>query len=564
MIKKLEDCTKNELLETIHKLKQHKPFGLVWEHKPEDVVRLCETKLPVLEEITNKAITKRTNEQTNLILEGDNYHSLSVLNYTHTGKIDVIYIDPPYNIGNKDFVYNDSYVDRDDTYKHSKWLSFMEKRLQLARSLLNQGGAIFISIDDTELATLKMLCDEIYGAKNFLANIPKKGSGGRQDSKHFAIVHEYIVCYAKNIESYNAGRDAKDESTFTQFDKKQKKYYKAQLLRKWGDNSKRSDRPNLFYPLYVSSNGALSMSRISSKDIKVCPMLDGKQDGCWRWSKKTMQENINKGMIEVQNKQSGIVLYERVYKPDTPQTKPYSTWIDEVNAKSGSSLLQKIIGSKAFNYPKPLDLIIRILKMSHSSKNIQVLDFMAGSGTTGHAVLELNKEDGGNRKFILCTNNEKNIAQAVTYPRIKNVIEGYAEVRGIPSNLRYFRTSLVSKQQTDDQTRIELVARSIDMICIRENAFEKIIDNKSFKLFGNADSYTAIVFEPDDINLFKDALTTFQDNKPVHIYIFSLSNDTYESDFADLERIHELYPIPESILEVYQRIHDIQNGEPTT
>ena len=186
---------------------------------------------------------------------------------------------------------------------------------------------------------------------------------------------------------------------------------------------------------------------------------------------------------------------------------------------------------------------------------------LAGSGTTGHAVLQLNKEDGGNRQFILCTNNENGIAERVTYPRIKGVIDGYANVDGIPANLRYFKTALVSKQQTDDQTRIELVARSTDMICLREDAFEKVIDTKLFKVFGNADHYAAIVFEAEAIVLLKDALAKLKDGKPVHIYVFSLSNDTYESDFADLEREHELRPIPESILEVYRRIHKTQGEE---
>lgn len=175
--------------------------------------------------------------------------------------------------------------------------------------------------------------------------------------------------------------------------------------------------------------------------------------------------------------------------------------------------------------------------------------------------MQLNKEDGGTRKFILCTNNENGIAEEVTYPRIKNVIDGYAGLDGIPTNLRYFKTSLVSKKQTDDQTRIELVARSTDMICLREDTFEKVIDTKLFKVFGNDDHYAAIVFEPEAIVLLKDALAKLKDDKPVHIYVFSLSNDTYESDFTDLEREHELRPIPESILEVYRRIHRAESEE---
>jgi adenine-specific DNA-methyltransferase len=154
MPKTLDDYTKEELIDIIKGLKRRKKFGLVWEEKPEKVVGLCDTELPVIEEVTKKAISKSKDKANNIIIEGDNYHSLSVLNYTHAGKIDVIYIDPPYNTGSNDFIYNDRYVDKEDGYRHSKWLSFMGNRLRLAKSLLSKQGVIFISIDDNEVAQL--------------------------------------------------------------------------------------------------------------------------------------------------------------------------------------------------------------------------------------------------------------------------------------------------------------------------------------------------------------------------------------------------------------------------
>ena len=168
MGRRLEEYTHEELIEYIKTLKKQKRFGLVWEDKPENVVRECETKLPVVKEVEEKAIENASGEPTNIIIEGDNYHALSVLNYTHAGKIDVIYIDPPYNTGNKDFIYNDCYVDKEDTFRHSKWLSFMEKRLRLAKNLLADDGVIFISIDDNEQANLKLLCDSVFGDNNLL------------------------------------------------------------------------------------------------------------------------------------------------------------------------------------------------------------------------------------------------------------------------------------------------------------------------------------------------------------------------------------------------------------
>ena len=159
---------KDEVERLKKELKLKKKYGLVWEDKPEEVVEMCKKKLPVLKEVKNKEIITDKNKPVNLLIEGDNYHALSVLNYTHAKKIDVIYIDPPYNTGNKDFIFNDHYVDKEDFYRHSKWLSFMEKRLKLAKNLLKDTGVIFISIDDNEAAQLKMLMDQIFGEENFV------------------------------------------------------------------------------------------------------------------------------------------------------------------------------------------------------------------------------------------------------------------------------------------------------------------------------------------------------------------------------------------------------------
>ncbi|MFT4245348.1 MAG: site-specific DNA-methyltransferase [Micrococcaceae bacterium] len=201
--KTLNDYSKDELIDLVKSLKRQKKFGLVWEDKPEEVATACEEKIPVLEEITDKAVTKADGKPTNIIIEGDNYHSLSALNYTHAGKIDVIYIDPPYNTGNKDFIYNDSYVDQEDGYRHSKWLSFMSKRLFLAKTLLADTGIILLSIDDNELAHLRLLCDSIFGEKNFINCISVKtkdssgASGGGEDKKLKKNV-EYLLFYARN------------------------------------------------------------------------------------------------------------------------------------------------------------------------------------------------------------------------------------------------------------------------------------------------------------------------------------------------------------------------------
>ena len=193
--------TKEKLLAEIERLKKElkkkKKYGLIWEDKPEDVVEMCKEKLPVLKEVKSKEIITDKNKPMNLLIEGDNYHALSVLNYTHKGKIDVIYIDPPYNTGNKDFIYNDHYVDREDSYRHSKWLSFMEKRLKLAKMLLSKEGVIFISIDDNEQAQLRLLCDSIFGEKNFVGEIIRKTKSMTGDQgAGFNLQHQILNIYS--------------------------------------------------------------------------------------------------------------------------------------------------------------------------------------------------------------------------------------------------------------------------------------------------------------------------------------------------------------------------------
>jgi len=202
-----EQLNPRELLKEIEKLKQEiktlknrKKYGLVWEEKPEQVVLNCQDKLPILKEVKNKAIITDKNKPVNILIEGDNYHSLSVLNYTHKEKIDFIYIDPPYNTGSKDFKYNDSYVDSEDSYRHSKWTSFINKRLKLARELLNINGTIFISIDDNEVCQLKLLCDEIFGEENLEAIISwrRRTNQPNDKAKMIAKVAEFILVYSKN------------------------------------------------------------------------------------------------------------------------------------------------------------------------------------------------------------------------------------------------------------------------------------------------------------------------------------------------------------------------------
>ena len=197
-LQQLEGLTDEEKSNLIGLLRQHKKYGLVWEDKQEDVEERLREQLPVLTEVKERRIISDAPDAPNhILIEGDNLEALTALSYTHEGKIDVIYIDPPYNTGNKDFVYNDSYVDTEDSYRHSKWLSFMSKRLRIAKRLLSDKGVIFISIDDNEQANLKLLCDEVFGERNFTGQLIIKTATDNNPSQ-INTEHEYMLCYCSN------------------------------------------------------------------------------------------------------------------------------------------------------------------------------------------------------------------------------------------------------------------------------------------------------------------------------------------------------------------------------
>ena len=381
------------------------------------------------------------NGSENMIIHGDNLYALKALLPMYEGKIKCIYIDPPYNTGNKDWCYNDNvdhplfkkwleetlnakeserYVHADDLSRHDKWLCMMYPRLVLLQRLLDEDGAIFISINDIEVSNLRLVCDEIFGSSNFITIAPKKGSGGRQDSKQFAIVHEYVVIYAKNISFYHAGRMPK-ESKSTKIDPDSGKLYSTQLLRKWGDNSRRVDRPNLYYPIYYNPSTKDLSVEPRSDYVEIYPMLSSSQEGRWRWAKDSMQSNMDEGKVEVCLDKSGNwVPYERVYDDKKSKDKPYSTWIDQ-SFESGTTELKEIIDNHEFPYPKSSEYVAHLISMCTSDKNCIVLDSFAGSGTTAHAVMNLNRLDGGHRKFIEI--EMMDYAEPVTATRLKNLIK---------------------------------------------------------------------------------------------------------------------------------------------
>lgn len=349
-----------------------------------------------------------------ILIEGENYYALRVLERTYTDKIDCIEIDPPYNTGN-DFRYNDSFVDGKDECRHSKWLSVMSNRLTIARKLLSNRGIIMIHISDVELYHLKILCDEIFGENNFVGNFiweTKRGAKGVPPKKMLVFNHEYVLCYCKDIDGpFKFNGDERSDDDFSNPD---------------------SDPRGLWRKEPMGATGRAS----NYYDI-VNPETGIKYNGNWAFSQDTVQEMIADGKIIWPKKPTGRPFQKKFKDTYRNPTKSISTALGLFNTADDTKNLMKMFGGKkVFDHPKPLLLIKYLVKQSTQKDSI-VLDFFAGSGTTGQSVAELNREDGGTRQFILVTNNEGNIAQEVTYKRLEKTIGPY-------TNLQYFRVETTS------------------------------------------------------------------------------------------------------------------------
>ena len=567
-IKSLEGLTNDEKADLIGLLHSHKKYGLVWEEKKEDVEERLREQLPVLTEVKERAILSNVTDAPNhILIEGDNLEALTALSYSHEGKIDVIYIDPPYNTGNKDFSYNDDYVDKEDAFRHSKWLSFICKRLTLAKRLLSDKGIIFLSIDDNEQANLKLLCDSIFGEKQFKSNSIIMNNRGGRDYGGIALQHDYILIYSKTNGELNLINEV--DKQFQYHD--ELGGFNLMELRNRNVKFNIDNRPNLCYPFYVNpndpdSNGLLELSLEPKENfIEVYPAKSNGIQTVWRWGKEEKaRKNLNIEIFGKNNRNGGYMIVQKYRKSVRMQR---SIWDDKefVNER-GSEILKEILTQNIFSYPKSLHTIKRVLELG-TNTNSTILDFFAGSGTTLHATMQLNAEDGGNRQCILVTNNENNICEEVTYVRNERVINGYTTPKGEHieglkrNNLRYYKTELLSRNRSPRLMR-ELMQKATDLLCIKEDLYTEQLmfgryktHPKALRYFAKDDKQMLILYREEYVPEIVEEIKAMDFGKgKLKIYLFSPGRYAFEDDFFEVQDKVQLVALPAAIYDAYQKV----------
>lgn len=588
MAKDYSKYSQEELIQYIEELNQqlkNKMYGLYWDKEitKENNSNILISNMPLLIERVNMQVNN--NGDNHILINGENLFALIGLNFILSEKIDVIYIDPPYNTGNKDFIYNDKFVNEDDGYRHSKWLSFMEKRLLLSRNLLSQEGIIFISIDEHEVFQLKLLCDKIFGEVNYIENFIWIKNSIKNLSKTTSTNHEYILCYAKNKNYildkgyFRVKKPGLDEvkdlldrlyeknATIDEAEKEINLFYKKHDGLKGISMYKKVDIKNNKFVLYRLSDISAPKAKGTGLTYNVYHPVT--KQPCkvpsrgWAYSEEKMKELIENNLIYFYQDHNNVPAYKRYL--DTVETEVVKSTFE--NFDEGKKELYKIfLSNDVFENSKPHSLMKHLISMINK-KDVTILDYFAGSGTTGQAVLELNAEDGGNRKFILCTNNENKICDNVTYPRLKTIITGqrnngtvYSD--GVQGNLHYFDIQLLETDKNTDQTKYMMVEFIDSYLCILENTYQ-LREKNSYSSCYYSDTKELYIYNDyyseEKINIFKKMISK-ETTKNKVIYMFSTDNIVDKDIFADISRI-EVKPIPAKIYEIYKEIvEEIKRG----
>ena len=538
-----------------------KKYGLIWEEHEERVDKELETQIPTFEDVKEKEIISNPDDKFNFLLEGDNLHSLYLLEKTHKEKIKFIYIDPPYNTGNKDFSYGDCYVDYEDEYKHSKWLSFMKRRLELSKQLLTDDGVIFISIDNNEQAQLKILCDEIFGEMSFVTTIHVELSATQgmkvKAAKSGNIVKnaEYIHVYSKNGKKDIGIKPILDPVKYDS-------HYNSFLLKKslyFEEVSLVSQIPKSILKSLKSLNLLDNKECLSSNNISIA------YEKCEEF-KNWVNDNSNNicrahDSIDVEKKFKDKMLDNLVYPYENKGRNYYVvkdstghisqrimlseklSYADDLYNTYGPTRIRgdwwagfyldmgnvsKEGGIKFLNGKKPVRLIKQLIKYTCKQNDI-ILDFFAGSGTTAHAVLELNNEDGGNRNFIICTNNENNICEDITYKRLTNITNKYKY------NLKYYKCTYIPRINTENENLHNNLLINIKNLIQLENGIE--IDDKKIRVY----------LDEDELDIFSKNQNELDICEKVYISSDILLTQAQEKIFKNNNV--EVYIIPEYYFE---------------
>ncbi|WP_195962559.1 site-specific DNA-methyltransferase [Clostridium tyrobutyricum] len=511
-----------------------KRYGLVWEEHEEEVDVKMRDNIPVFTEDETKKIISDPEKPMNFLLEGDNLHSLYLLEKTHKGKIDVIYIDPPYNTLNEGFTYDDKKVDANDGFRHSKWVSFMEKRLRVAKNLLSTNGVLFISIDDNEYQNIKTLSDEIFTANSFVTSFIWQKKTGASDAKGIATITEYILCYCNNPEKtqwnniFSQNFESYDKNRYRLTDE-----YYSERGPFYFDNL---DRGGLTY----SDSMNFGVEAPDGKIVFPNGRSKFENDGwIWKWGKNKIERGFENGFLEFQtstNKAGGWALkYKNYLNVDNEgnlidRSAPFKNLIQFVINQAGTNELKYLFNNRSpFSNPKPSELIKYLISLVNKNDAI-VLDFFAGSGTTAHAVLKLNQEDSGTREFIIATNNENNIAEEVTYERIKKVIEGY-KTSGKAKDILYEDSLTLAKLRRADNilAKLDEVAEANSG---KYDSISKKIEDKKVVVYGEYNKNSQVEGTGGNLKYFKTDFIARNINEDE-----SLSDDLLDhiKEMAELE-----------------------------
>jgi adenine-specific DNA-methyltransferase len=613
-VKALDGLSQDERAYLINLVNTKKKYGLVWEDKPEEVEEQLRENLPVLKEVKDKAIVNGEDNPNHILIEGDNLHALTALAFTHEGKIDVVYSDPPYNTGNNSWKYNNRYIDDEDPFKHSKWIAFMEKRLKILKRLLSEDAVVCITIDNYEVHSLRLLMDEIFTGKEIIITVIEHNFRGRAKN-NFALTHEYAIWVVP-----------KGKESITRL--KEKSTDISRNLRRTGQGSKRHESPTMFYGIEVNKKTfeiidftevipeGTPLPKSDNIDTEyVFPIDSEGVERRWYYGKVTALSEIKAGHIWAKIIKDRLEIH--YWKPGKEKRRK-SVWSGPKydGSTHGSELLTEIIGQNDFPFPKSINAVTDCLEAMSDRKDITILDFFSGSGTTGHAVMKLNAADGGKRKFIMCTNNENNICQQITYPRVHNIIQGYkfngkekvellnrelglSDLKNISeifeeileiklqksneyvafdtkfengiislfgikkyndikpglsnNNLHYFQCDFVSRESSLKNKK-ELTLLATELLCIKEDCFtEQKIHIEQAKLFSNGTVTLLILF---DDHIIPDAVELLKnmDASVIKVYVFSMGSDPYTEDFADVLEKVTLCALPDAIYKAYQNV----------